>query len=375
MDQPKHHEPEYDSTLFLISSFPSFASVNTSPHKTRLLLTGATGFIGSHVLEALTAKGRPVVVLARPTSNVAHARSLGAEIRCGDVSDLASVRAAMRGCAQVVHAAARATDWASAEDFHRTNVIGTCNILEAARLEGIVHTILTGSNSSYGEENSLRPKDESSPYKSHYPYFLDRIFPCAFNGYRDSKAASTEQAVVLARAHQLNVTILEPIWVYGEREFGTGFYSYVKAVQSGARWMPGSPRNLFQVCYAKDLARAYVLACEKRLPGVERIIVGDPAPVPMRQVFGLFCREAGLSAPRLLPKWGTYPIGFALELCYTLTGRRHPPLLTRGRVNTFYDSIQFSTAKARHLLGFECAYTLEQGIRQTVRWYKDNGYL
>ena len=130
----------------------------------KILLTGATGFIGSHVLEALAAEGWPVVVLARPTSNLAHARSLGPEIRWGDVRDLASVRAAVHGCAQVIHTAALATDWASAKEFHRTNVTGTWNVLEAARLEGISHTILTGSVSSYGEADSPRAKDESSPY-------------------------------------------------------------------------------------------------------------------------------------------------------------------------------------------------------------------
>jgi nucleoside-diphosphate-sugar epimerase len=173
----------------------------------------------------------------------------------------------------------------------------------------------------------------------------------------------------------MNLTVIEPVWVYGEREFGTGFYSYVKAVQGGLRFMPGSTRNLFHVIYAGDLAKGYLLAAQRKLPGVERIIIGSPAAQPMHRVFGLFCQEAGLAPPRYLPKWSIYPVAFGLELGHSLLHIRRPPLLTRGRVNMFYDSILYSTEKARRTLGFECDHTLEQGIPRTVNWYKANHHL
>ena len=77
----------------------------------KLLLTGATGFIGSHVLEALIASGRSVVVLARTGSKVDHVRSLGVEVRVGDLLDLASLTRAAEGCEQIIHTAALASDW------------------------------------------------------------------------------------------------------------------------------------------------------------------------------------------------------------------------------------------------------------------------
>lgn len=341
----------------------------------KVLLTGASGFIGSHVLEALTAAGIPVAVLARRTANLAHLLPLKPEIRYGDLQDLASVCEAVQGCAGVIHTAALAKDWGRREDFFATNVVGTLNVLEAARRRRLRQVIITGSISSYGEEDSRETKDETFPYRSHYPYFLDGWFASGFNHYRDSKAAATEQAAAFAQAHGLNLTVIEPAWVFGEREFGTGFYSYVRAVQGGARFMPGSTRNRFHVIYARDLARAYVLAWQAKRPGVERIIVGNPEAEPMHRVFSLFCRAAGLPPPRLLPKWSVYPAAFAWELAATLARSRQPPLLTRGRVNMFYDSIQFSTAKARRTLGFECDYTLEQGVRQTVAWYQQHHLL
>jgi 2-alkyl-3-oxoalkanoate reductase len=341
----------------------------------QILLTGATGFIGSHVLDKLCGAGFKVAVLARPESNLSFVRSLKAEVRLGDIRNLNQLREAAHGCTQVIHTAALATDWGPHDEFHRTNVIGTMNVLEACRLAHIDRVIITGSISSYGEENSSQTKDETSPYLSHYPYFLDHVFPCRLNWYRDSKAVATQESVLFAREHQMNLTVLEPVWVYGEREFGTGFYNYVKAVQDGQKFMPGSTRNLFHVIYAKDLAKAFLLAAQRKLPGVHRIIVGSPAAGPMHRVFALFCQEAGLRPPRVLPKWASYPFAFGLELASTAVHARQPPLLTRGRVDMFYDSIQYSTDKARRCLGFECDHTLEQGIRQTVAWYKTNHYL
>jgi nucleoside-diphosphate-sugar epimerase len=341
----------------------------------KVLLTGATGFIGSHVLEALTTAGWSVTVLVRPQADLELVRAHQVEIRYGDIRDLTSLCDAARDCTQIVHTAGLVTDWGRTEQFRETNVTGTLNVLEACRRCGIRQATITGSISSYGEEHSHDVKNEQSPYRSHYPYFLDAVFPSGLNRYRDSKAAATQEAVTFAQKHQLNVTVLEPVWVFGEREFGTGFYSYLEAVQAGQHFMPGSSRNRFHVVYARDLAKAYLLAVEKGLPGVERLIIGNPTAEPMRQVFELFCQVASLPTPRLLPKWMVYPIALGLELIYTLAHRPQPPLLTRGRVNMFYDSIQFSTEKAKAKLGFDCQYSLEEGIRRTVAWYQDNHYL
>lgn len=341
----------------------------------KLLLTGATGFIGSHVLEALVASGQQVVTFARAGSNLDHARSLGVEIRTGNLLDVTSLNRAAESCDQIIHTAALASDWANWEDFCAANVVGTLNVLEVSKRLGLQHAVLTGSISSYGEEDCFTLKDELSPYRSHYPYLFDRVFHSRLNYYRDSKALATRKAIEFVREHSLSATILEPVWVYGEREFHTGFYSYVKAVKDGARWMPGCKSNMFHVIYAKDLARAYVLATQKRLPGVERIIVGNAHPEPMRRILALFCQEAGVPAPRLLPKWVAYPAGLAMEMASTVLRAPEAPLLTRGRVNMFYDSIAYSVQKAKHLLGFEAEFSLEQGIHQTVTWYKANQLL
>jgi nucleoside-diphosphate-sugar epimerase len=341
----------------------------------KILITGATGFIGSHIAEALCEHGYECVALARDPSRLSGQLAGRCEVRTGDIRDLSTVITAARGCSSVVHAAGLSADWGRDVDFHAVNVQGTINVLEACKQNRIPRAIITGSISSYGEEHCTFLKDESSPFNSHYPYFLDALFPCAMNRYRDSKAEATRQASVYAAKHDIDCTIIEPAWVYGEREFNTGFFTYAKSVSQGLKYMPGSKQNTFHVIYARDLAKAYLLALEKKLKGVERILVGNPSPEPMYKIFSLFCTEAGLRPPRLLPKWMIYPPAIALELIGTLTRSKKSPLLTRGRVNMFYDSIGYSTEKARTLLGFTCDYTLEQGIRKTVQWYRENGYL
>jgi nucleoside-diphosphate-sugar epimerase len=293
----------------------------------------------------------------------------------GDITDKTSLLNAFKGCNFVVHVAAYVKDWGCYELFHKTNVDGTLNVLNACLQNNIKNVIITGTVSVYGEENSMTVKNEDYPYNSHYKYFLDRWFPNKFNYYRDTKTTGTCEAMVFARQHGINLTILDPAWVYGEREFDTGFYEYVRSAKQGIKFVPGSKKNKFHVVYAGDLARAYYLAYRKCLLGINRIIIGNKTAELMDKTYTLFCTEAGIKKPGLLPKWIVYPVGFLLELMYTILQKHEPPLLTRSRVNMFYDNIEYSTEKAEKLLGFRSEYSLEDGIRKTIAWYKQNNFI
>ena len=160
----------------------------------KIILTGATGFIGSHIAEYLCGKGAALACLARPESNVSFLRTLPVEIIPGDITDPASLRRACDGGGCVIHAAGKVGDWGAYDDFERVNVRGTLNVLEAAVSAGIRQVIITGTNACYGEEDSAEIKTEASPYRSHYRYFLDRHFPSGLNFYRDTKALAVQKA-------------------------------------------------------------------------------------------------------------------------------------------------------------------------------------
>lgn len=337
----------------------------------KVLITGATGFIGSHVVRLFSEKGVKIGCLVRKNSDLANIKDLPVELKYGDITNLQGLRQSFKGFDFVIHIAAYVHDWGNYDVFYKTNVIGTLNVLQSSYDNNINNIIITGSISVYGEEDSKIIKDENSPYNSHYPYFGDKIFPSKFNFYRDTKTIAKKEAIKFATEHNLNMTIIEPVWVYGEREFNTGFFEYIKTVKTGIPFFPGSKKNKFHVVYARDLARAYWLAFQKKLIGINSFIIGNEKVEQMDKIFSLFCQEAGLKKPKILHKFIVYPIGFFGELFYTILGMKNPPLLTRNRVNLFYDNIEYSTLKAKTLLGFTNLYSLEEGIKKTVAWYKE----
>lgn len=326
----------------------------------RVIITGGNGFIGSHITAYFQERG---VNILHPSS-----REL-------DILDEAALNRAFRGADTVIHNAARAVDWGERAQFFRTNVLGTRNVLRACLRRGVRQVIMTGSCSVFGEEDHPAPKDEHSPRDSHYRYFADALFPCAMNHYRDSKRDAAVKAAAFAERHGMNLTILHPVWVYGERELHTGFLEYLQTVRDGLPAIMGSGRNLYHAVYAGDLAKAYYLAWQAAPEGVHEYIIGDPEPVRMDDFYRLFCEAAGLRKPPNLPKALLYPAALAMELAATLRKKEEPPLLTRGRLNMFYDSIAYSTEKARRELGFTCSYSMQEAMKRTVRWYRENGYL
>jgi nucleoside-diphosphate-sugar epimerase len=201
------------------------------------------------------------------------------------------------------------------------------------------------------------------------------VFPSALNYYRDTKALANTEAMAFAEQHGVNLTIIEPVWVYGEREFHSGFYEYLRTVASGIPYFPGSASNKFHTIYVRDLARMYWLAYRAGLQGVHRFLACDTEAENQRALFAMFCREAGLTLPRRLPKALVYPPALLLEIAAKVLRARKAPLLTRAVVNIFYDNIEYASRYAQEKLNFVPAYSRPDSIRRTVAWYRDNNLL
>ncbi|MBF0523135.1 MAG: NAD-dependent epimerase/dehydratase family protein [Candidatus Omnitrophica bacterium] len=336
----------------------------------KVIITGGNGFIGSHIVRLFYEKGNQVTCLVRKASNLDAIKDIPVEYKYGDICDPKTLMEAFYGHDFVIHTAAYVKDWGEYKKFYQVNVEGTLNVLRACQANGITDVIMTGTNSVYGEENSIDIKDEEFPYHSHYRYFLDGIFPCQLNHYRDTKCLAVQKATDFALREKMNLTILEPVWVYGENGYDTIFIQYLRSIEQGVHLSPGSRRNKFHVVYVKDVAQAHYSAFCKRLKGVNRFIIGGSQCDYMDETLSEFCKYAGLPKPTLLPRWMAYPVGFFMELFYTVFGVKNPPLMTRGRVNMFYDNIEYSTVKAKQVLGFESHCTLEEGIKNTVEWYR-----
>ncbi len=336
----------------------------------KIIITGGNGFLGSHIVKLFSDNSVGVSCLVREESKLDNIKGFEVDFKRGDVRDKQSLVDAFKDHDFVIHNAAYAKDWGDYDTFYQTNVEGTLNVLNACFENGIKDVIMTSTNSVYGEESTSEIKKEGSPFKSHYPYFLDNVFPSKMNYYRDTKRIACEKALDLAERNGLNLTILEPVWIYGENGADTIFIEYLKSIQEGIPVSPGTIKNKFHVIYAVDVAQAYYLAFKRRLQGIHRIILGNHEREYMDKILSLFCEYAEVRKPFLLPKWSVYPLGFVLELIYTIFHIKKPPLLTRARINTFYDNIEYSTNYAEEILGFRAQYTLQEGIKNTVQWYK-----
>lgn len=341
----------------------------------KILLTGASGFIGSHIAEYFKSREEDITCLVRRNSNKEFINFIQLKTIEGNLENVNELTKLLSGFDFLIHAAGRVSDWGKLTEFETNNVINTQNLINASIINGIKDIIITGTNSCYGEESSTKIKDETYEYNSHYNYFLDSIFPSAMNCYRDSKTKSVIEAKKIAMQNQINLTIIHPVFVYGEREFSSGFYEYLKALKDGAKLFPGTSKNKFHTIYARNLAKIYYLAYKKGLTGINEFLACDKFAEYQQVIYGKFRKYAGYQAPILLPKSIIYLPALVMELLYTLFGSKKASLLTRARVNMFYDNIEYSAEKTIRELNYIPDYDLDEGIEKTVNWYKSNNYI
>ncbi|MBF0502682.1 MAG: NAD-dependent epimerase/dehydratase family protein [Candidatus Riflebacteria bacterium] len=337
-----------------------------------VLITGASGFIGSHIAR-LFAGRHQVTVMARQGSDLRFLRLKNMRIVRGDLETPETIAAAVAGQDLIIHAAAKATDWGSYPDFHRVNIEGSLALIDA--LPAGARMIHISSNAVLGEEDCTQPKGVDAQRRPRLPYFLESVFPSAMNHYRISKAIAEQLLEKRARTRGISLTIVRPVWVYGPREFHAGPYEYCKTVLSGVPLMPGIPDNFFHVIFVEDLAKIILKISESQKAGVHMYNVGHPEVPKMDAYWGMWCAALGRAKPRLIPEWLIFPIGVFLELLWTAIGLKTPPLFTRARTYMFYASNVYDVRKVIDEFDFHDFTPLEYGIRKTVRWWRMNRFL
>jgi nucleoside-diphosphate-sugar epimerase len=348
----------------------------TNVRKFRVCITGANGFIGSNVADAFAEAGIPPLCQLRPGGSVANLTERGHVHQLfyshlDTPGAVESLTRAFRGLECVIHIAGRSCDWGSYRQFESGNLSATRHVCESALRAGVRRLILTGSISSYGEEHHPEPKNEDNAYAPRQMYPLGRFFPSAMNHYRETKAEASRWAMEFARQHGIQLTLLEPVWIFGERESSSGFLEYLDA----ARILPGVPgcrTNIFPVLYVRDLARAFLQVFQKQPQGVEKFIVGSQRQRTMLEVYAAFCLAADIRPPRLLPRTPCMILGVMLEVLWTLFRRKTPPPISRSRVSMLFDSIPFSADKFHQTFGPFPETPFEEAVRNTITWYHQN---
>src|SRR5271166_4510019 len=326
----------------------------------KAFVTGATGFLGSHVARVLANQGAELRLLVRPTSNLKNLEGLKAETATGDLRDAASLEKAMSGCDTVFHVAADYRLWVrDPEEMYRSNVEGTRAILEAARKNGVRRVVYTSSVATMGFTSDGHPANEDSPVS-----LADMIGP-----YKRSKFMA-EQVALEAGRSGMHVVTVNPTTPVGEQD--------VKPTPTGRivvdflkRKFPAYVETGLNLVDVRECARGHVLALEKGKPG-ERYILGGEN-LTLKQILDKLGRISGLPSPTLkLPYFVAYAAGAVDQ---TVSGRLlgREPRATIETVRMGKKKMWASSAKAERELEWK-SMPADDGLRRAVEWFRANGY-
>ena len=328
--------------------------------KMKCFVTGATGFLGSHVARQLLARGADLRLLVRPTSRLDNIADLAAERIVGDLCDRDSLRKGMAACEFVFHVAADYRLWTpNRQELYQSNVEGTSNILQAARDSGVRRVVYTSTVATMAFGNNGRPAEENRPVA-----LVDMI-----GDYKRSKFMAEQLVIDAARGGQ-NVVMVNPTTPVGERD--------IKPTPSGQiivdflrRKFPAYVDTGLNLVDVVDCAEGHLLAMERAEPG-ERYILGGEN-LTLKQILDKLGAITGLPSPKVrLP----YAVALATGVVDTLVvGKmlRREPRVTIDAVRMGRKKMFVSSAKAERELGWN-SRPVDAALRRAVEWFRAKGY-
>lgn len=322
------------------------------------LVTGGTGFVGSHIVRALIETGHSARVLRRASSPLDLLEGLPVEHVIGDVMDVASLDEAMRGCDWVFHVAAVADYWrAQRVKLYLVNVNGTMNVLDAAKRAGVKRVIFTSSAAAVGFRNDGRPADEGVTFN---------MPPDAFP-YGHSKFLA-EQEVARAVADGQDVVIVNPVVVFGPGDLNQISGSIVVETARGV--VPVYPAGGISVIDVRDVAAGHIAAAERGRTG-ERYILGA-LDISYKALGKLIAEIVGVYTPFVPVPAFAAPVLAAGAGVLRNVGISLP--IDADQVRLSARNIYFNCEKAWHELG-EPKIDLRQSLEDTYRWYVEHGMI
>jgi dihydroflavonol-4-reductase len=325
----------------------------------KVLVTGGTGFIGSHLIETLLQKGIQVRCLLRKSSNLKWIKSLPVEYAWGDCRDRVSLKEAVKGVDQVFHSAG-VTRAVRRETFFEINAYGTENLIRACLEHNpdLQKFIYVSSQAAAGPSPNGNRKKETDVCQPVSPY-------------GQSKRMGEELA--LSHEHKLPLLILRPSAVYGPRE--RDIYFFFRLLSKGIHLCASNPDQHISLCYVQDLVQAIFLAAETRPSRGEIFFVSDGQDYPIEKVGDAFAQALGTHAFRLcVPKW--ILLGIASFSEYVSQVSQKPPLINRGKVEELVQrNWVCDITKAKTVLSYTPGTPLARGAQLTVDWYRKENWL
>jgi dihydroflavonol-4-reductase len=323
-------------------------------------LTGATGFVGSHVARALVAQGADLRLLVRSGSDLRNIQELQAERVVGDLRDAASLKKAVAGCEVVFHVAADYRLWVrDPEQMYRSNVDGTKAILEAARENKVRRVVYTSSVATMGFQSNGHLANEDSPVS-----LANMIGP-----YKRSKFMAEEIAIQAGRSG-MDVVVVNPTTPVGERDLkptptGRIVVDFLK------KKFPAYVDTGLNLVDVAECARGHIAALEKGKTGQRYILGGEN--LTLKQILDKLAAITGLPSPKIRVPYAVALATGVVDQVFTGYIRRREPRATIDAVRMGRKKMFVSSGKAERDLGWR-TLPVDGGLRRAVEWFQANGY-
>ena len=325
----------------------------------KIFITGATGFVGSFLAERLAAAGHELTCLVRKKSNLRWIADLNVECFYGSLYDQASLLRGLEGAEMIYHVAG-VTKARTKEEYFKGNFEGTRNLIDAAlqHKSKLARFVLVSSQTAVGSSPTLIPIDEDQPANP-------------LTDYGRSKRAAEEYA--LSVMDRLPLTIVRPPAVYGPRD--TDILEFFRTVKFGIIPQLGGTEKYLSLIHVKDLCRGIVDAAEHPGAAGKVYFITSPKPYAWGEVSRITLKileKRGFQIP--------VPIGLMKGIALISEGvsalTKKPALINKQKIIDMEQEFwTCSPDKAKKELGFECEIDLEEGIRNTLTWYKEQKWL
>lgn len=322
----------------------------------KAFVTGGTGFVGANLIRLLLQQGYEVKALARPNARLDNLNGLEIELISGDLNDPDLARS-MQGCDCLFHVAAHYSLWQRDRDLlYQSNVLGTRNVLAAAKAAGIERSVYTSSVAAIGINPSGQPTTEQ------YQSPVERLI----GHYKQSKYWAEQEAVKAARSGQ-DIVIVNPstpIGAYDIKPTPTGDI----VVRFLERRMPTYVETGLNFVHVQDVAWGHLLALQKGKSG-ERYILGNQN-LSLKQLLDELSQITGLSAPaRSIPVWIPLSVAWIDETILTKFGKK--PSIPVDGVRMSKQPMYYDASKAIRELGLPQT-PIHIALKDAVDWFQEN---